>query len=306
MLDFRTDLADERAEICKGEIEKGELDGIITEDKNISDKINVTTVKVLNENGSKLIGKDIGNYITINIKDIEIITNEEMKKVVEIFSNELKNIIDFEGPILVVGLGNEDTTADEIGPKVIKDLEITRHIFKYKPELLPENTRNVCAIAPGVLGTTGMETQEIISAITEKVKPSGIIVIDALASNNISRLLKTIQISNTGITPGAGVNNKRKKINSDTMGVPVIAIGVPTVVEAATIVADTFDILTNKFDEFSFLKDSSYKEKYDLIKLVLEPSKYNLTVMPKEIDELANNMEEIISSGINRMIIPDK
>lgn len=305
MLDFRTDLADERAEICKNEIKKGELDGIITENENISDKISVTTVKVLNENGSKLLGKDIGNYITINIENIEVITNEELKQVIDIFSRELIKLINFDGPILVVGLGNEDTTADEIGPKVIKDLEITRHVFRYKPELLPENTKNVCAIAPGVLGTTGMETQEIISAIAKNIKPSGIIVIDALASNNISRLLKTIQISNTGIIPGAGVGNKRKKINFETMGVPVIAIGVPTVVEAATIVADTFDILTDKFDEFSFLKDSSYKEKYDLVKLVLEPSKYNLTVMPKEIDELANNMEEIISSGINRMIIPE-
>lgn len=305
MLDFRTDLADERAEICKNEIKKGELDGIITENENISDKISVTTVKVLNENGSKLLGKDIGNYITINIENIEVITNEELKQVIDIFSRELIKLINFDGPILVVGLGNEDTTADEIGPKVIKDLEITRHVFRYKPELLPENTKNVCAIAPGVLGTTGMETQEIISAIAKNIKLSGIIVIDALASNNISRLLKTIQISNTGIIPGAGVGNKRKKINFETMGVPVIAIGVPTVVEAATIVADTFDILTDKFDEFSFLKDSSYKEKYDLVKLVLEPSKYNLTVMPKEIDELANNMEEIISSGINRMIIPE-
>ena len=194
MLDFRTDLADERAEICKNEIKKGELDGIITENENISDKISVTTVKVLNENGSKLLGKDIGNYITINIENIEVITNEELKQVIDIFSRELIKLINFDGPILVVGLGNEDTTADEIGPKVIKDLEITRHVFRYKPELLPENTKNVCAIAPGVLVTTCMETQEIISSISKNIKPSGIIVIDALASNNISRLLNCLSI----------------------------------------------------------------------------------------------------------------
>ena len=121
------------------------LDGIITENENISDKISVTTVKVLNENGSKLLGKDIGNYITINIENIEVITNEELKQVIDIFSRELIKLINFDGPILVVGLGNEDTTANEIGPKVIKDLEITRHVFRYKPELLPENTKNVCA-----------------------------------------------------------------------------------------------------------------------------------------------------------------
>lgn len=124
-------------------------------------------------------------------------------------------------------------------------------------------------------------------------------MIDALASNNISRLLKTIQICDTGIIPGSGVENKRKEISMETMGVPVIAIGVPTVVEAATIVANTFDILIEKFDEFDFLKDSSYEDKYKLIKTVLEPSKYNLAVMPKEIDDLVDNMKEIISNGIN-------
>lgn len=299
MLEFRTDLADERAEICKNNIEEGKLDGIITEDEEISDNISVTKVRVINENGSKILDKKIGNYITINIDDVDMITSEDLKKAIEVFSKELKKVINFEGPILIVGLGNEDTTADSIGPKVIKDLEITRHVLEYKPELLPENTRAVSAIAPGVLGTTGIETQEIISAVVEKIKPSGIIVIDALASNKISRLLKTIQISDTGITPGAGVNNKRKEISFDTMGIPVIAIGVPTVVEAATIVADTFDILIEKFDEFKFLKDSSYEDKYKLVKVVLEPANFNLAVMPKEIDELVDNMREIIASGIN-------
>ena len=124
-------------------------------------------------------------------------------------------------------------------------------------------------------------------------------MIDALASNNISRLLKTIQICDTGIIPGSGVQNKRKEISKDTMGVKVIAVGVPTVVEAATIVANTFDILVDKFEEFDFLKDSSYEDKYMLIKTVLEPCKYNLAVMPKEIDDLVDNMKEIISKGIN-------
>lgn len=299
MLEFRTDLADERAEICKNNIEKGKLDGIITEEKKVSDKISVTKVRIINENGSKLLDKKMGNYITINVDDVDMITNEDLEQAIEIFSSELRKLINFKGPILVVGLGNEDTTADSIGPKVIKDLEITRHVLTYKPELLPEDTRSVSAIAPGVLGTTGIETQEMISAVVEKIKPSGLIVIDALASNKISRLLKTIQISDTGITPGAGVNNKRKEISFDTMKIPVIAIGVPTIVEAATIVADTFDILIEKFDEFSFLKDSSYEDKYNLIKVVLEPANYNLAVMPKEIDELVDNMKEIISSGIN-------
>lgn len=306
MYDFRTDLADERTQICKSQSKKHDLDGIETETKKISDNLEVTKVRILNEEGSKKIDKKIGTYTTINIKDIEIIDQEKIDEAFELVSDEIKNLLkDIDGSILVVGLGNEDTTADSIGPKVIKNLEITRHILKYKPELLPEKVREISAIAPGVLGTTGIETQEIIKSVAEKIDAKMIIVIDALASNNISRLLKTIQICDTGIVPGSGVQNKRKEISKDTMNVPVIAIGIPTVVEAATIVANTFDILTDNFEdfeEFSFLKDSSYEDKYTLIKTVLEPCKYNLAVMPKEIDDLVDNMKEIISKGINKAL----
>lgn len=302
MFDFRTDLADERMEECVERTIDGKIDGIVSERKVFSEKIDVNTVKVLNEEGSKKIEKKVGTYITINIKDIDFISDEEMDQAKKIFADELKSILNTDGNILIVGLGNEDTTADSIGPKVTKDLEITRHILKYKPELLPEGTREISAIAPGVLGTTGIETQEILKGIVQKLDLGAIIVIDALASNNISRLLKTIQICDTGITPGAGVNNKRKEISEDTMGVKVIAVGVPTIVEAATIVADSIDILTEKFDEFKFLKDSTYEEKYQLVKMVLEPSNYNLAVMPKEIDDLVDNMKEIIANGINKAL----
>lgn len=302
MIDFRTDLADERAEICKSQEPKGKIDGIETENRQISDNIEVTTVKIINEEGSKKLDKKVGTYTTINIKDIEIIDKEGIEEAKKIFSEELKKLVKPKTPILVVGLGNEDTTADSIGPKTVKDLKITRHILKYKPELLERDAREISAIAPGVLGTTGIETQEILKGVVEKINIGAIIVIDALASNDISRLLKTIQICDTGIIPGSGVQNKRKEISLDTMGVPVIAIGVPTVVEAATIVANSFDILVEKFDEFSFLKDSSYQDKYKLIKTVLEPCKYNLAVMPKEIDDLVDNMKEIIANGINEAL----
>ena len=299
MFDFRTDLADERTDLYKKRIKKEEIDGIKINHKKINEKIELTTVEVLNENGSKKIDKQIGKYTTINIENIELIDEEEMDKVKEICSKEISKMIKNDKPILVVGLGNEEITADSIGYKVIKDLSITRHIFKYSPELISDTTREVSAITPGVLGTTGIETQEIIKGVVEKIDIGTIIVIDALATNDISRLLKTIQICDTGIVPGGGVNNKRKEISYKTMGVPVIAIGVPTVVEAATIVANSIDILANKFDEFNFLKDSTHEEIYKLIKLVLEPAKYNLAVMPKEIDELVDNMKEIIASGIN-------
>ena len=296
MIEFRTDMADERVKICK---EEGKVEGISAEDINVNDKIKVTKVKVLNEEGKEKIGKEIGTYITIEVKNIEIISKDELEKVSKVMSQQIKELIKPYKSILVVGLGNIDTTVDSIGPKVIKDLEITRHLKKYAPELVKENAKEISGIAPGVLGTTGIETGEILKGIVEKIKPEAIIAIDALISRDISRLFKTIQISNTGITPGAGVGNKRKEISINTMGVPVIAIGVPTLVEAATIVADSIDLIANQFDEFKELKSATKEEKYRLIKAVLEPSKFNLAVTPKEVDDLVENMKLIIAHGIN-------
>lgn len=299
MIEFRTDMADERVKICK---EEGNVEGISAEDINVNDKIKVTKVKVLNEKGKEKIGKEIGTYITIEVKNIEIISKDELEKVSKVMSQQIKELIKPYKSILVVGLGNIDTTVDSIGPKVIKDLEITRHLKKYAPELVKENAKEISGIAPGVLGTTGIETGEILKGIVEKIKPEAIIAIDALISRDVSRLFKTIQISNTGITPGAGVGNKRKEISINTMGVPVIAIGVPTLVEAATIVADSIDLIANQFDEFKELKSATKEEKYRLIKAVLEPSKFNLAVTPKEVDDLVENMKLIIAHGINNGI----
>ena len=297
MLDFRTDMADERVKECEKDGQK--VEGISSENINVEGKIKVTKVKVLNESGKEKIGKDIGTYITIEIKEIEIINEEKIEKISKILSEQISELIKPYKSILVVGLGNIDTTVDSIGPKVVKDLKITRHIKKYAPDLIDNETKDISGIAPGVLGTTGIETGEILKGIVEKVKPDAIIAIDALMSKDISRLFKTIQISNTGITPGAGVGNNRKEISLRTMGVPVIAIGVPTLVEAATIVADSIELIANQFEEFKELKNASKEDKYRLMKAVLEPSKFNLTVTPKEVDDLVDNMKTIISHGIN-------
>ena len=297
MLDFRTDMADERVKEYEKDGQK--VEGISSENINVEGKIKVTKVKVLNERGKEKIGKDIGTYITIEIKEIEIINEEEIEKISKILSEQISELIKPYKSILVVGLGNIDTTVDSIGPKVVKDLKITRHIKKYAPDLIDNETKDISGIAPGVLGTTGIETGEILKGIVEKVKPDAIIAIDALMSKDISRLFKTIQISNTGITPGAGVGNNRKEISLRTMGVPVIAIGVPTLVEAATIVADSIELIANQFEEFKKLKNASKEDKYRLMKAVLEPSKFNLTVTPKEVDDLVDNMKTIISHGIN-------
>ena len=296
MLDFRTDMADERLKECEKE---GKIEGISSENINVNDKIKVTKVRVLNEQGKEKIGKEVGTYITIEIKEIEVINEEELEKVSKILSGQIQELIKPYKSILVVGLGNIDTTVDSIGPKVIKDLKITRHLKKYAPDLVDKNAKELSGIAPGVLGTTGIETQEILKGIVEKVNPDVIIAIDALISRDISRLFKTIQISNTGITPGAGVGNTRKEISRKTMGVPVIAIGVPTLVEAATIVADSIELIANQFEEFEQLKNATKEDKYRLMKAVLEPSKFNLTVTPKEVDDLVDNMKLIIAHGIN-------
>lgn len=296
MLDFRTDLADERVKVCE---EEGKLQGISSENINIDDNIQVTKVKVLDENGKNKIGKEIGTYVTIEIKDIEVISKENIEKASNILAKQIDELIKPYNSVLVVGLGNIDTTVDSIGPKVIKDLGITRHLKKYVPELVEENAKEISGIAPGVLGTTGIETQEILKGIVEKVAPDAIIAIDALISRDISRLFKTIQITDTGIVPGGGVGNTRKEISKNTMGIPVIAIGVPTLVEAATIVADSIDLIANQFEEFKELKESSKEDKYRLMRAVLEPSKYNLAVTPKEVDDLVDNMKNIIAHGIN-------
>ena len=228
MYNFRTDLALERRDIFKKNNKLEEIDGIQTEEKEIDENLKVEKVKIINENGEKAIGKPIGTYLTIDIKNLRLAEEAEIQKSAETLSTELKEIIDkhinFKDDILVVGLGNIYVTPDSLGPKVIKTIDITRHIIKYLPQYIDENSRPVSAISPGVLGTTGIETLEILEGIVNEIKPKMLIVIDALASRSIERISSTIQISDTGIVPGAGVGNKRKEISKNTLGIPVIAI----------------------------------------------------------------------------------
>lgn len=308
MYNFRTDLALERREIYKkaNKIEN-EIPGIETEESEISNKIKVTRVKVTSEEGVQAIGKPIGNYITIDVNKMRNIPDEEMEKISETISTELKALIEKhinkEDEVLVVGLGNLYSTPDSLGSKVVKNIEITRHIKKYLPQYIDENARGVSAISPGVLGTTGMETQEILQGIVQNTKPKLIIVIDSLASKSIERISSTIQIADTGIIPGAGVDNARKELTLSTLGVPVIAIGIPTVVEAATLASDSLDILIDKLQEDAnsneYLNKLQEEDKYKIIKEALIPNNYNLIVTPKEIDELIENMTQIVAEGIN-------
>lgn len=308
MFNFRTDLALERRDVYKT-INKlaNEIEGIETQSENITEEISVSKVKITNENGANAIGKPIGNYITIDIKKLKIATEEQIQKIADVLTNELENMIgkhvNEKDDILVVGLGNIYVTPDALGPRVVNDIDITRHILNFMPECIDENTRPVSAVAPGVLGTTGIETLEILKGIVDNVKPKLIIAIDSLASRSIERISSTIQISDTGIVPGAGVGNKRKELSKDTLGVPVIALGIPTVVELATLVSDGIDIFIDKLQEKAesndYLNRLQQNDKYEEVKEALNVGDYNMIVTPKEIDDLIENMKDIVARGIN-------
>lgn len=251
MYNFRTDLALERRDLYrKAQGLDNEIDGIETEEEEAGEKIRTARVKVINQKGAEAIGKPIGTYITIDIQKLKIATEEDIQKAAEVLAKELRDLlgkhVESKDEILIVGLGNQYVTPDSLGPKVINDIDVTRHILEYMPQALSEDTRPVSAISPGVLGTTGIETLEILKGIVDNIHPKLLIVIDALASRSIERISSTIQLADTGITPGAGVGNTRKNLSIDTLGIPVIALGIPTVVEAATIAADSLDLLIRK------------------------------------------------------------
>lgn len=292
---IRTDLALEARERF-GE-DNVEVSGVEIEQKSLySGRINITGVKILNRHGEEIMKKPIGSYITIESENLRY-TDEKHNKEMSCFlaevliklNNNLKN-----EKVLVAGLGNRDATPDALGPRVISDI------------LTGEN---VYAVAPGVMAQTGMETADYIKAIVKQMKPKTVIAIDALAARSVGRVNTTIQISDTGICPGSGVGNHRMEISGKTLGVPVIAIGVPTVVDAATIVNDAIDRLINElshYDAFYGLKQSmnemSGNEKYMLVKEILEPAGGDMYVTPKDIDENVKNLSYIISQAINRAL----
>lgn len=286
-MNFRTDLALERKEY----IRKGELDGIKEEKKEVHG-VSVTTITVENEKGEKLLSKPKGKYITVEIgsfmKNADLFSDK-----LTALSEELSSLIPKEGTVLVVGLGNEKITPDALGPKCISLILATRHISEEFAKAIGfERLRSVAAIVPGVLGTTGIETAESIEGIAERIKPSCVIVIDALAARSTERLGTTVQITDTGVSPGSGVGNKRNRIDKNSIGVPVIAIGVPTVVDAATMAADALQNAGMSEEETERLLRSS--EENEL-----------MMVTPKEIDNVIDRAAALVAMSINSALQPD-
>ena len=307
MFNFRTDMAIERNDIYKKQNNiENQIDGIETEEEE-KDQIKISRVKILNEQGEKALAKPKGDYVTLDVENIKTVDEEGIEKIAEVLGDELREIIkkhisDTED-ILVVGLGNLYVTPDALGPKVVPEIQVTRHILQYMPSAMPEDTRPVSAISPGVLGITGIETMEILKGIVDNIKPKMLIVIDALASRSIERISSSIQIADTGIVPGAGVGNTRKEISIKTLGIPVIALGIPTVVDLASITNDCIDLfiesLQQKAMSNDYLNKLREKDNYEEIKEALIPKDYNMIVTPKEIDKLIENMSKIVSKGIN-------
>ena len=313
-INFRTDMADERVDEYKKINNLTKLNGVEVISNNI-ENVEVVRVNVLNEDGKEALKKDIGTYITIETNDIKYMDDEEENKLINVVANELKELlknksVKEKSSILVVGLGNEYITPDALGPKVVKNVSVTRHILNYAKELLEENTKEVSAITPGVLGTTGIETSDIIKSIVQNIKPDAVIAIDSLASSSMHRIGNTIQLSDTGITPGAGVKNKREGLNLETLGIPVIGVGVPTVVDISTITNEAIDkMLENTKNSMSdleninendlnyFINFFSQEERYNMIANLLNSNNYILT--PKEVDELIDLTSSIIGKSLN-------
>jgi len=306
LINFRTDLALERNEVYKEKNKLNEIDGVSVNNETINE-VEISRIKILNEEGEKILQKPAGTYITLDVKKLKLADEERLSKIAETVADELRKIVgehvNETEDILVVGLGNLYVTPDALGPKVVPEIEVTRHILEYMPSIMPEDTRPVSAISPGVLGVTGIETMEILKGVVQNVKPKLLIVIDALATRSIDRISSSIQIADTGIVPGAGVENTRKEISKKTLGIPVIAIGIPTVVDLATITNECIDIFIESLQEKAMSNDYLNKLKendnYEEIKKALVPKDYNMIVTPKEIDKLIENMSKIVSSAIN-------
>ncbi|GHU63868.1 germination protease [Clostridia bacterium] len=306
---IRTDLAVEVKESFPGfggEIEGVSLDEIYLKKEDIK----VTKVEILNEHGAELMHKPIGSYITLEapkMSESDEGYHQEISKVLSKYVQELLPKKE-QLKILVAGLGNADATPDSLGPRVIQNLQMTRHLFLlYGDKAEKEwNLTNISGIIPGVMAQTGMESVEIIKGVTEQTKPDVIVAIDALAAMNIGRLGTTIQLSDTGIQPGSGVGNHRNSLTQDSLGVPVIALGVPTVVGTVTIVQNTIDTMVKVLMNNSatkttgeFIEKSTPEEQYQLIQELLEKQFGPVYVTPKDIDETVKRISYTISEGLH-------
>lgn len=284
MFEKRTDLALEVREL------RGEDSGITVEETE-REGILITTATISTGEGERASGKSAGKYITLEIGKIWSKDKTAFEKIANLLAGEIIKLLPQEqGCVLVAGLGNEEITPDSLGPRTVKSLLVTRHISSLDPFLF-QNAGFGCvaAISPGVLGQTGIETAEIIKSICQSIKPKCVILIDSLASRRLSRLATTVQLSDTGISPGSGVSNKRVELNKALLGAPVISIGVPTVVDAATL---AYDLL----EEHAGAPDECFAE---VVERLFASDGRNMFVTPKDNDVIARETAKLIAASIN-------
>lgn len=311
----RTDLAVESKEIAET-VHGGPLSGV-QEQVEEQDGIKITRLDVTDENASRQLGRMMGHYITIEVPGLRSYDTDLQEKVSAAFAKEFGEFLNKIGiaagaKVLIVGLGNWNVTPDALGPLVVENVLVTRHFFELARDQVAPGYREVSAIAPGVLGLTGIESSEVVQGIVERTKPDLIIAIDALASRSLERVNTTIQIADIGIHPGSGIGNKRRGLTQEILGIPCIAIGVPTVCYASTIVNNVLDLMKSHFNAESdngqgtetkqimgLLNDLSEGERLGLVKEVLEPLGHDLIVTPKEIDEFIEDIANVIASGLN-------
>ncbi len=305
----RTDLAIELQEYFA---QSGEEHGIkVDTDKVKGMEIYINTVEVLTEEACNNIGKPIGRYITIECQDMKGPDREIHDIIVQITTEKLRELVKVnnDDKVLIVGLGNEFVTPDAIGPKVVSKAIVTGHLYDMWEKDIQKSFCRVYAIAPGVMGQTGVETVDIVKGVVDKIKPKVVIVVDALAGRSIERINSTIQISNSGIKPGAGIGNNRKGLDKETLGVDVIAIGVPTVISTTTLISDSIDYIieelaksTKENEDINSLLTIDEERKYEIIKDILQPYTANMFVTPKEIDQVVERLSNIIANSINLSI----
>lgn len=305
---IRTDLALEEKE--RFEEDDVKIRGVRIDTREDEEtEIRTTTVIIETENGAKTMGKPVGTYITMEAPNMSSADEDYHREISRELAVHLKELMgEKEKSVLVVGLGNWDVTPDALGPRVVGNVRITRHVIKEYGRMAVEGKRisQVSGLVPGVMAQTGMETLEIIKGVVRETKPEVILVIDALAARSTRRLSRTIQITDTGINPGSGVGNHRNGINRQALGVPVIAIGVPTVVDAATIVNDTMEALVETMDSSEQIQNLggalgtlNKMEKHQLIRELISPHLNTMFVTPKDIDETVKRISFTISEGIN-------
>ncbi len=289
----RTDLALEATE--RFTEENVEIRGVeVKEDYNEEKDIRTTVVKIRTENGAKTMGRPQGNYITIEAPNLSVPDEDYHREVSEEVARHLRQLIDLDSDksILVVGLGNQGITADSLGPHVVENMHMTRHIIReYGLKGLGEEKMHCTSgIIPGVMAQTGMETSEIVEGVVSEIKPDVVIAIDALAARSVKRLNRTIQITDTGIHPGSGVGNHRVGLTEENLQVKVIGIGVPTVVDAATIVHDSMAHLLDALEE---------AEQKEFLEEMIPPHLHSMFVTPKDVDETMKYLSFTISEGLN-------